>query len=103
MQSVKSNLFYKSYRWFLFFLVGIPIQQIVIALHAIALPYFWFYARKKQWGVEPPVPERKWTLKQLRMLGMSDKLRDKFFLDFHDVHAALIHMYTWGLRPELGK
>lgn len=94
---------HQLYRWFLFFVFGLPVQLLVYALHILAVPYYVLYARNKNLGVAPkPVNDRRWGMDQLFRMGRADPIRDHFFLDHQDDHSALIHMYTWILRSDLG-
>jgi hypothetical protein len=94
------NGWYIALRWTLFVVVGIPFQVLCYALYPLLLVYYRFYVKPTS-GEKLVLPAERWSIDELIGRASNDRLRDEFFLDIQDDHAALCHYGLWFLRPGL--
>ena len=90
-------------RWALFFLIGLPVQFLIVyPLWILLLPYF-LWARRAIKTEAPEIPDAKWSIDDLIQKGRFDRRRLSLFLyyddtlDRQDDHACLVHKYAWTI------
>lgn len=102
---------YYLLRWFIFLVVGAPLQQIANLLWIPLSAWFWFSVRGRAGAPLTPPSSPRFTTDFLISQGKLDALRDETdvpnpkgpYLNIGDDNGAIIHMFLWALRPELSR